>query len=156
MNRPRTLDEAAALVRAGHGELRAGGTDTTARRHRAAAGPPPVQIPPLPALYGITRHGDGTTRLGALTTLAALAADPGLRADYPALTRTAAAVATPQIRAAATLGGNLLQHNRCAYYRNPHVRCFRDGGDGCPARDGVHRHAAVIDQGPCIAPHPSS
>ena len=104
----------------------------------------PSRSPRLPALRGITRRADGTTRIGALTSVAELAADPGLRADYPALTMTAGALATPQIRAAGTLGGNLLQRNRCWYYRNPHFSCYRDGGDGCPARTGIHLHAAVV------------
>ncbi|MFE0645082.1 2Fe-2S iron-sulfur cluster-binding protein [Streptomyces sp. NPDC058877] len=52
--------------------------------------------------------------------------------------------------------GNLLQHNRCWHYRNPHFRCHRDGGDECPAHSGVTLHGTVVPQGPCIAPHPSS
>ncbi|WP_406302425.1 FAD binding domain-containing protein [Streptomyces sp. NBC_00885] len=156
MNQPLTLDEAAAVVADNGGELRAGGTDTVARRRGGVTRGASVQIPLLPALRGITRQAEGTTRIGALTGVAELAEDPGLQADYPALTMTAGALATPQIRNAGTLGGNLLQHNRCWYYRNPHFSCYRDGGDGCPARTGVHLHAAVIDQGPCIAPHPSS
>ncbi|HET6354817.1 FAD binding domain-containing protein [Streptomyces sp.] len=156
MNQPLTLDEAAAVVAANGGELRAGGTDTVARRRGGVTRAASVQIPLLPALRGITRQAEGTTRIGALTGVAELAEDPGLQADYPALTLTAGALATPQIRHAGTLGGNLLQHNRCWYYRNPYFSCYRDGGDGCPARTGVHLHAAVIDQGPCIAPHPSS
>ncbi|MFF4230427.1 FAD binding domain-containing protein [Streptomyces sp. NPDC001820] len=156
MNQPLTLDEAAAVVLDSGAELRAGGTDTTARRRGGVTRSAAVQIPLLPALHGITRQADGTTRIGALTGVAELSDDPGLQADYPALTRTAGALATPQIRTAGTLGGNLLQHNRCWYYRNPHFSCYRDGGEGCPARTGIHLHAAVIDQGPCIAPHPSS
>jgi xanthine dehydrogenase YagS FAD-binding subunit len=77
-------------------------------------------------------------------------------AAYPALAAAATALATPQIRAAATVGGNLLQRNRCWYYRNPHFSCFQTGGDTCPARTGENLYSAVIDQGPCVAPHPSS
>ncbi|NUK36801.1 FAD binding domain-containing protein [Streptomyces lunaelactis] len=156
MNQPLTLDEASAVVLDNDAELRAGGTDTTARRRGGVTRRASVQIPLLPSLHGIVRQADGTTRIGALTGVAELCADPGLQAGYPALTRTAGALATPQIRTAGTLGGNLLQHNRCWYYRNPHFSCYRDGGDDCPARTGVHPNAAVIDQGPCIAPHPSS
>lgn len=156
MNQHLTLDEVTAAVLDSGAELRAGGTDTTARRRGGVTRGPSVQLPLLPALHGITRQPDGTTRIGALTGVAELAGAPGLQADYPALTLTAGALATPQIRTAGTLGGNLLQHNRCWYYRNPHFSCHRDGGDGCPARTGVHLHGAVIDQGPCVAPHPSS
>jgi len=156
MKQPLTLDEVVAAVRTHGGELRAGGTDTMARRRAGVTDRVAVPIPPVAHMKGISVQADGTTRIGALTGIAELAADPGLQASYPALTTTADALATPQIRAAGTLGGNLLQHNRCPYYRNPHFRCHRDGADTCPARMGIHVHAAVIDQGPCVAPHPSS
>ncbi|MFD9466525.1 FAD binding domain-containing protein [Streptomyces sp. NPDC060027] len=156
MNQPRTLSETAESVRTLRGELRAGGTDRVARVRAGIAQGSAIQIPPLPDLNGITAQADGTVRLGALTLISELADDPVLQTHYPALTLTAGALATPQIRAAGTLGGNLLQHNRCWYYRNPHFTCYRNGGDSCPARTGVHHHAVVIDQGPCVAPHPSS
>ncbi|MFE0703164.1 FAD binding domain-containing protein [Streptomyces sp. NPDC058872] len=156
MNQPLTLNEASAAVLDGGGELQAGGTDTTARRHAGITARPTVQIPLLSDLHGITRRADGTTRIGALTTVAELSSHPELMADYPALPETAGALATPQIRNVGTLGGNLLQHNRCWYYRNPHFRCHRDGGDACPAHGGVTLHGTVVPQGPCIAPHPSS
>ncbi|WP_174548350.1 FAD binding domain-containing protein, partial [Nocardiopsis dassonvillei] len=85
-----------------------------------------------------------------------LSADPALAAAYPALAATARALATPQVRNAATLGGNLLQRNRCWYLRNPAFDCFQTGGDSCPARGGDHLYGVVVDRGPCAAPHPSS
>ncbi|MGG8406351.1 FAD binding domain-containing protein, partial [Streptomyces sp. 12297] len=74
----------------------------------------------------------------------------------PALALAAGTAATPQIRAAGTLGGNLLQRNRCWYFRNPHVDCLQKGGTGCPAREGDHHFGVVSGDGPCIAPHPST
>ena len=79
-----------------------------------------------------------------------------LAADYPALALTAAGLATPQVRAAATIGGNLLQRTRCWYFRHPHTTCFKSGGDGCPARDGRHLYGVAFDTAPCVHPHPSS
>lgn len=145
-----TIEDAARAVRDTGGELRAGGTDVMTRATR-----PPVDLLGIPALRGITWRPDGSARIGALTTIADLLADDRLTAAYPALAATAAAVATPQIRNAATVGGNLLQRNRCWYPRNSFT-CHQTGGDTCPAREGDHLHSAVIDQGPCIAPHPSS
>ncbi|WP_309237091.1 FAD binding domain-containing protein [Actinomadura sp. BRA 177] len=145
-----TIEDAAAAVRDTGGELRAGGTDIMTRAAR-----PPVDLLGIPALRGITWRPDGSARIGALTTIADLLADDRLTAAYPALAATAAAVATPQIRNVATVGGNLLQRNRCWYPRNS-LTCHQTGGDTCPARDGAHLYSAVIDQGPCIAPHPSS
>src|SRR5262249_35440514 len=110
----------------------------------------------LPELRGVTWRADGTARIGAPTTVAEIADDARLRAAYPALTAVAASLATPQIRTVGTVGGNLLQRNRCWYYRNAHFSCYQTGGEICPARTGVNLYSVVIDQGPCVAPHPSS
>jgi xanthine dehydrogenase YagS FAD-binding subunit len=150
-----SLDAVLSVARQG-GELRAGGTDVSARARTGRATGPFVDLAGVAGLRGIEWRPDGSARVGALTTVAEVAADPGLRAAYPALTATAGGLATPQIRAAGTLGGNLLQRNRCWYYRNPRFGCHQTGGDGCPARDGLHLYSAVVDQGPCVAPHPSS
>ena len=48
------------------------------------------------------------------------------------LARAAARVASPQIRNAGTLGGNLCQDARCWYYRAG-VDCYRAGGNTCYA-----------------------
>lgn len=66
------------------------------------------------------------------------------------------ALATPQIRAMASLGGALLQRTRCWYYRNPAFDCFKKGGSACPARSGDHRYGILFDRGPCAFPHPST
>jgi xanthine dehydrogenase YagS FAD-binding subunit len=158
--RPSLVD---LTLRLGDGtELRAGGTDVMARHGigRTAgsyvdlAGPDGVAE--SEGLGGITWRDDGSARVGALTTVAELAADPRVRVAYPGLSATAAALATPQVRAVGTIGGNLLQRNRCWYYRNPRFSCFQTGGEGCPARDGLTLYSVVVDQGPCVAPHPSS
>jgi xanthine dehydrogenase YagS FAD-binding subunit len=153
VSRPSTLDAVVAELAAHGGELRAGGTDVLARRSGAPGRF--VDLGGVPALSGVSWH-DGAGRLSAMTTVADLAGDDRLAEAYPALALAAAAIATPQVRAAATVGGNLLQHNRCWYYRNPGFSCFRTGGDGCPARAGINLYSTVIDQGPCVAPHPSS
>jgi len=152
-----SLDDVSRTVRDNGGELRAGGTDVTARQRSGQAAGPFIDLQGIATIpYGIEWASDGSARIGALTTVAEIAADPRLRDSYPALAATAAALATPQIRTAGTLGGNLLQRNRCWYYRNRHFSCFQTGGEGCPARDGLHLYSAVIEQGPCVAPHPSS
>jgi xanthine dehydrogenase YagS FAD-binding subunit len=150
-----TIDAVISLL-GKEGELRAGGTDVSARSHIGRATGPFVDLATVPGLRGIEWRDDGSVRIAALTTIAEVAADSRLRTGYPALTATAGGLATPQIRAAGTLGGNLLQRNRCWYYRNPRFSCHQTSGDGCPARDGLHLYSAVVDQGPCVAPHPSS
>ncbi len=105
-------------------------------------------------LETIADVGDGV-EIGARATVAAVAAHP-LLARYPGLAAAAGELATPQIRAVATVGGNLLQEVRCWYYRNPDTRCLKRGGAECLARDGDNLYAACFDLGPCVAPHPST
>ncbi len=139
----------------GPGEFvyRAGGTDLQERLRTTGATPHVLDLTGVPGFAGIARTEAGTT-IGAGTTVATVARD--LAADYPALALTAAGLATPQVRATATLGGNLLQRTRCWYFRHPHTTCFKSGGDGCPARDGRHLYGVAFDTAPCVHPHPSS
>ncbi|WP_060180200.1 FAD binding domain-containing protein [Streptomyces sp. IMTB 1903] len=153
---PTDLTGLADAVRARGGELRAGGTDTGARQRSGVSAGPFTDLHGAAGLHGIAALPDGGLRIGALTTLAELAADPQVRAGWPALAASAGTAATPQIRAAGTLGGNLLQRNRCWYFRNPHVSCLQKGGAGCPAREGDHHFGVVGGAGRCIIPHPST
>jgi xanthine dehydrogenase YagS FAD-binding subunit len=136
-------------------ELRAAGTDLSERRRSGVSRGPLID---LPAAVGsaIAWSADGGGRIGAAATVAAIAAEPRIAAGYPGLAAAAAGLATPQIRAVATLGGNLAQRSRCWYYRNPHVACFKKGARSCPARSGNHLHGVIFDLGPCVAPHPST
>ena len=95
-------------------------------------------------------------RIGAFTTIAAIAADARIAAAYPGIAASAQGLATPQIRHLATLGGNLAQRSRCWYFRNPHIACLKKGGSDCPARSGNHLYGVAFDLGPCVAPHPST
>ena len=137
-------------------EFRAGATDLSERRRSGVSRGALLDIAPLYAPAGLWPELDGGLRLGALTTIAALAADPLLRAGYPGLAAAAGGLATPQIRRVATLGGNLAQRNRCWYFRNPNFSCLKTGGEGCPAREGNALYAVVFDRVPCVAPHPST
>src|SRR5688572_27074950 len=137
-------------------ELRAGGTDLSERRRSGVSAGPIADIGYRPELLRVDGAADGTTRIGALVPIATVAADPALRAGYPGLAAAAAGLATPQIRRVGTIGGNLLQRNRCWYYRNPGAGCLKKGGTDCPARAGNHRYHVLFDLGPCVAPHPST
>jgi xanthine dehydrogenase YagS FAD-binding subunit len=57
-------------------------------------------------------------RIGALVRNSDLAGDPTIILGFPALSQALLAGASPQIRNMATLGGNLLQRTRCAYFRD--------------------------------------
>jgi xanthine dehydrogenase YagS FAD-binding subunit len=102
------------------------------------------------------RAENGMLRLGALVTLATLSSDARIRKEAPALADAAAAAATPQIRNAATLGGNLAQRPRCWYFRKEDFRCKRKGGTECFAIDGQNEMHAVFDNDLCPIVHPSA
>jgi xanthine dehydrogenase YagS FAD-binding subunit len=147
-----TLDDAMRTL----GEYRAGGTDLQQRLRSGVSTGPPIDLGSLPGLDRVDWDKTGAARIGALVPIAALASDPRLAAAYPGLAYAAGALATPQIRAVATLGGNLLQRSRCWYYRHPAISCLKKGGDDCPARGGNHLLGVCFDRGPCVAPHPST
>jgi len=138
------------------GEFRAGGTDLQARRRLGLSQGAIVDIRFLEGQDEISWDAKDALSLGTLVTLHRIATDPKIRQLYPGLVLSAAGLATPQIRHMATLGGALLQHTRCPYYRQPAFRCFKKGGEECPARDGQIPNGVVFDLGPCVYPHPST
>jgi xanthine dehydrogenase YagS FAD-binding subunit len=116
-----------------------------------------IDLKGIASLRGIkpdlTATQPGVT-LGALTTLRELAEDETVRRYLPALSRAASRVATPQIRNVGTLGGNLLQENRCPYYRGP-WHCYRHGGMHCYADHGFNREHAIFEGDRCYVVSPS-
>jgi xanthine dehydrogenase YagS FAD-binding subunit len=135
-------------------EFRAAGTDLSERRRSGVSRGPLIDI--TSGERGISWGEDGAATLGALTTIAAIAADTRLGAAYPGIAASAQGLATPQVRHLATLGGNLAQRSRCWYFRNPHIDCLKKSGSTCPARSGNHLYGVAFDLGPCVAPHPST
>jgi xanthine dehydrogenase YagS FAD-binding subunit len=115
-----------------------------------------VDITGIAELAGFDTSGD-PLRFGALARMADVARDPVLQADYPALSESLWRAASPQLRNAATLAGNLLQRTRCYYFRDRSYACNRRlPGSGCGAQDGVNRmHAVLGGSKHCIATHPS-
>jgi xanthine dehydrogenase YagS FAD-binding subunit len=137
-------------------EFRAAGTDLSERRRSGLSRGPLIDIVAASDTVGIEWSADGAARIGALTTIAAIASDVRIAQAYPGLVASAQGLATPQIRHLATLGGNLAQRSRCWYYRNPQIACLKKGGTDCPARAGNHLYGVAFDLGPCVAPHPST
>lgn len=94
---------------------------------------------------------------GALARMSDVAAHPEIMADYPALSESLWRAASQQLRNMATLGGNLLQRTRCAYFRGgePFACNKRKPGSGCAAREGIDRsHALLGGSEACIAVYP--
>jgi xanthine dehydrogenase YagS FAD-binding subunit len=116
-----------------------------------------VDITRLPGLDTIEPTPAGGLMVGALVTNTELATHPEIERRYPLLSRTILSGATPQLRNAATTGGNLLQRTRCYYFYDPGLPCNkRQPGSGCGAVGGVNRIHAVLGASPhCIATHPS-
>jgi len=150
------VNSAAMTVSTPQAEFRAAGTDLSERRRSGVSTGPLVDIPAAPDTSSLHWGADGTLRIGALTTIAAIASDKRIAAAYPGIAASAQGLATPQIRHLATIGGNLAQRSRCWYFRNPHIACLRKGGSDCPARGGNHLYHVAFDLGPCVSPHPST
>jgi xanthine dehydrogenase YagS FAD-binding subunit len=101
---------------------------------------------------------DGGLLIGAAARNTAVAEHWAVRTRYPMLARAIVAGASAQIRNMATVGGNLLQRTRCAYfYDRDGSRCNkRDPGQGCDAIGGFSRSHAILGTSPaCVATHPS-
>ncbi|MBB5784427.1 FAD binding domain-containing protein [Nonomuraea jabiensis] len=115
-----------------------------------------IDITRLP-LGGIHRDGD-VLRVGALTTMEELAADPTVAERLPFLREALLLGASVQLRNMATIGGNLLQRTRCRYFRDPTVPACnkRRRGSGCAALRGAARMHAILGASEhCVALHAS-
>ena len=100
----------------------------------------------------------GGLLIGAGVKNTALAEHRAVRTRYPVLSRAILAGASAQIRNMATVGGNLLQRTRCAYFYDiDGSHCNkRSPGSGCDAIEGFNcGHAILGASASCVATHPS-
>jgi xanthine dehydrogenase YagS FAD-binding subunit len=149
---PTTIEDAVKAK----GEFRAGGTDLVERRNLGIATGDIVDLRDVGGLETIEAGEGGALRIGARTRIVDIASSPEVAKGYPGLAAAAGGLATPQIRAVGTLGGNLLQRTRCWYFRSPEAKCLKKGGKKCYAREGDHLFHACFDLGPCASVHPST
>jgi xanthine dehydrogenase YagS FAD-binding subunit len=115
-----------------------------------------VDITRLP-LHGIAWSDHGL-QIGALTTMAELAADPAVAQRLPFVREALLLSASTQLRNMATIGGNLMQRTRCRYFRDATVSACnkRTPGSGCAAVTGAARMHAILGASEhCIAVHAS-
>jgi xanthine dehydrogenase YagS FAD-binding subunit len=134
----------------------AGGSELLSLWKDAGCAPPAViDISRLP-LDAIELRDDEVA-IGALARMADVADHPVIRTDYPVIAEALLASASPQLRNAATVAGNLLQRTRCAYFRAPGFACNkRAPGSGCAARGGDDRRHAIFGASEhCAATHAS-
>ena len=159
-----TVEACAALLSTYSGRARpiAGGTDLLGvLKDRILPEYPEalVNLKTIPGLSGVEEK-DGWLTIGAMAGLEEISDNPVIKAKYGVLAEAAASVATPVIRKAATIGGNLCQDVRCWYYRYPHslggrINCLRKGGRKCPALVGDNRYHAIMGGKLCFAVCPS-
>jgi 4-hydroxybenzoyl-CoA reductase subunit beta len=145
-----SITEAAQLLAEHPGaQLLSGGTDLFPKMKRRQLEPKVlVGLRGVPELSGM--HLNGGATIGAGTRLHELASAPEIVRRYPALARAASLVASPQIRNAGTVGGNLCVDTRCNYYDLPYDRrcahgfCLKTGdSDICRLAPGGDRCWAV-------------
>jgi 4-hydroxybenzoyl-CoA reductase subunit beta len=144
-----TAEAARLLAEHPGAQLVGGGTDLFPKMKRRQLEPKVlIGLRGVSELCGIRINGAAT--IGAGTRLHELAASPEIVQRYPALARAASLVASPQIRNAGTVGGNLCVDTRCNYYDLPYDRrcahgfCLKTGNsDVCRLAPGGDRCWAV-------------
>ena len=155
--RPNSVADAVKALGVPGAQALAGGTNLVDLMKYDVAKPAwVVDINRLP-LRTIEETKDGGLKIGALVSNSDLAWDPRVVKRFPLLASAILAGASPQLRNAATTGGNLLQRTRCYYFYDPATPCNkRQPGSGCGAIGGVNRiHAILGASDHCIAVHPS-
>ena len=154
-----SIDQAAALLKGGSGGLtvaKAGGIDLIDLMKEGIVRPSRViNLRTIPGLDGISVGPSGEVRLGTLVTLTRISESADVLKHCPALAEAARHAATPQVRNAATIGGNLLQRPRCWYYRSEHFH-QDDRSPAAAALAGEHQYHAIFDNTSSAMVHAST
>ena len=156
--RPTTVPEALAAATLPGSAYLAAGTNLVDLMKSGVVRPERlVDIGHLPGLDRIDWLPDGGVRIGAGVRNADLAHDQIFNQRFPSVAEALLSGASAQLRNAATVGGNLLQRTRCAYFYDPASACNkRQPGSGCDAHGGENRFHAVLGwSDSCVATHPS-
>jgi len=152
-------DQAVALITAEpEAKFLGGGTNLVDLMRLGVAAPGTlIDVTGLAGQDRIEETAGGGLRIGAGVTNSDLAADVRVRDRYPVLSEAVLHGASGQLRNLATVGGNLLQRTRCAYFQDVTKPCNkRSPGSGCPAREGDHHNLAIIGHSRnCVATQPS-
>jgi xanthine dehydrogenase YagS FAD-binding subunit len=150
-----TPDEAVSLI-GKNGRYLAGGIDLLDEMKEYIVSPDVlVNVKQINASRGpsIVFQDDGALSLiEATATITEIATSPDIQKAVPGLSEAASEVGSPQIRNVATLAGNLLQHSRCWYYRQPDIVCLKRGGDMCHAQNGENKYHSLFTGCSCVSP----
>lgn len=137
----------------------AGGTDLVGlMKDRAALPERLLDINGLPNMARIEKLPGGGLRIGALARMNDVAADMEVRRRFPVIAEALLFAASGQLRNMASIGGNIMQRTRCAYFRDESGgRCNkRTPGSGCAALHGLNRNHAIFGWSEaCVATNPS-
>ena len=153
--RAKSLKEAMKQLSVPGARLHAGGTDLLGcLRDHVFDAKTVVSISGIRDFRGVKKTTGGGLSIGALTTVADVAASSLVKESYPALVKAALSVASPQLRNQGTIGGNICQKPRCWYYRGEFL-CLRKGGKKCFAAGGENQYHCILGGGPCYIVHPS-
>ncbi len=153
--RATSIDNALAILNDRPALIHAGGTDLLGcLRDGIFSADTVVSLSAVKELQGVRPAADGSVRIGALTSIADIAADESIGQRFQALAQAAAVVASPQLRNQGTLGGNLCQKPRCWYYRGD-FDCLRKGGEICYAYEGENQYHCIFGGDMCYIVHPS-
>src|SRR5260370_30471333 len=139
--RPRQLSEAIDLLDRHRGEIQAiaGGTDLLPSLKQKLFAP--RYLLDLKSLAELRYIRNGTRLdIGALATVASLAASAEIRRNSPLLAEAAQTIASPVLRNMGTLGGNLCLDTRCLWYNQSQF--WRESCGYCLKKDGSGCHAA--------------
>ena len=125
-------------------------------KHRVKQPSVLVDISGIADLHGIREEDGGGLYIGAMTSLTEVAESELVKAKFPLLAEAAGKVASPQIRNAGTIGGNVSQDTRCSYYRDG-FPCYRAGGNTCYANTptAMNREHTMFEASRCVAVTPS-
>ena len=157
---PRDVAHAVTIVKQAHAEhhsvaFAGGGSDLLGMMKERLVTPDVlVSLKSIKGLDQVKAAPGGGLTIGGLTTLDALARVPTVRERYAVLAEAAESVATPQIRNAATIAGNVCQRPWCWYYRNG-FKCLKNGGTTCYSVAGENEFHAIFGGGPSYIVHPS-
>jgi CO/xanthine dehydrogenase FAD-binding subunit len=137
----------------------AGGTDLIGlMKDRTVLPERLLDINGLPNMARIEALPGGGVRIGALARMSDVAADTEVRRRFPVVAEALLFTASGQLRNMASIGGNIMQRTRCAYFRDEtDGRCNkRRLGSGCAALHGFNRNHAIFGWSEsCVATNPS-
>jgi NADPH-dependent glutamate synthase beta subunit-like oxidoreductase len=146
----KSVDEAVEVLgtKGNNVKALAGGTDIVGGLKRRIYPSPPETMVNLRSIPGLSyiREEAEHVRIGALTTLEDLASSDIINGNFSAIADAAVQTASPLLRNAGTIAGNICQEVRCWYFRadDNYFNCLLKGGDTCYAMDGDNRYHSIM------------